>query len=98
MAALGGAMLFAGLPSTAQAQNDDKRIDTLGLHLTAGLDLLYDDNVYRVDDRVEDPTGDLIVTPSIEATYAHPIGRHDIQLRAKAGYDQFVSETQRSKL
>ncbi|WP_029547931.1 hypothetical protein [Sphingobium yanoikuyae] len=98
MAALGGAMLFAGLPSTAQAQDDDKRIDTLGLHLTAGLDLLYDDNVYRVDDRVEAPTGDLIVTPSIEATYAHPIGRHDIQIRAKAGYDQFVSETQRSKL
>ncbi|WHO37323.1 hypothetical protein PMI04_012145 [Sphingobium sp. AP49] len=98
LAALGGAILVSGAASTAHAQDDDKRVDTLGLHLTAGLDLLYDDNVYRVDDRVDDPTADLIVTPSIEATYAHPIGRHDIQLRAKAGYDQFVSETQRSKL
>lgn len=77
---------------------EEKRVKDYGLHLTAGLDLLYDDNVYRVDDRVENPTDDLIVTPSLEATYGMPVGRHDVLLRGKVGYDRFISEGQRSKL
>ncbi|WP_405053721.1 hypothetical protein [Sphingobium sp. SJ10-10] len=111
-AALSGASIVAAVPSVLHAQNDDgttvqkrvqnpeeeKRLKQYGLHLTAGLDLLYDDNVYRVDDRVENPTDDLIVTPSVEATFGRPIGRHDILLRGKIGYDRFISEGQRSKL
>ncbi|AJR25598.1 MULTISPECIES: hypothetical protein [Sphingobium] len=104
--------MVAAMPTVSQAQDNDgttepkrinnameqKRIRDYGLHLTAGLDLLYDDNVYRVDDRVENPTDDLIVTPSLEATYGMPVGRHDILLRGKIGYDRFISEGQRSKL
>jgi len=111
-AALSGASIVATIPSVLHAQNDDgttvqkrvqnteeeRRLKQYGLHLTAGLDLLYDDNVYRVDDRVENPTDDLIVTPSVEATFGRPIGRHDILLRGKIGYDRFISEGQRSKL
>lgn len=78
--------------------DDDSRIKTMGLTATAGLDLLYDDNVYRVDDRVEDPTDDLIVTPWVELAYGKPIGRHDLLLRGRLGYDRFISEGQRSKL
>lgn len=83
---------------TSAVNDDDARLKTMGLSATAGLDLLYDDNVYRVDDRIEDPTDDLIVTPWVELTYGKPIGRHDLLLRAKVGYDRFVSEGQRSKL
>ncbi|WP_240334269.1 hypothetical protein [Sphingobium estronivorans] len=103
---------MTAFPSVLHAQEDDvstvekrakdpaeeKRLKEYGLNLTAGLDLLYDDNVYRVDDRVENPKDDLIVTPSLEATYGMPIGRHDILLRGKIGYDRFISEGQRSKL
>ncbi|WP_422794992.1 hypothetical protein [Sphingobium mellinum] len=80
------------------ANDDDARLKTMGLHATAGLDLLYDDNIYRVDDRVENPKDDLIVTPWLELTYGKPLGRHDLLLRGKVGYDRFVSEGQRSKL
>ncbi|AEG48658.1 hypothetical protein Sphch_0967 [Sphingobium chlorophenolicum L-1] len=110
--ALGGASIVANVPAVLHAQEGDstiaqkrvqsadeqRRLREYGLHLTAGLDLLYDDNVYRVDDRVENPKDDLIVTPSLEATYSMPVGRHDILLRGKIGYDRFVSESQRSKL
>nr|WP_022683982.1 hypothetical protein [Sphingobium bisphenolivorans] len=94
---------MAAAPAIAQVQEDQRqteqqRLENYGLHLTAGLDLLYDDNVYRVDDRVEDPTADLIITPSLEATFGKPLGRHDILLRGKVGYDRFISEGQRSKL
>ncbi len=84
----------------AQSTNVDEqsRIETLGLHATAGVDVLYDDNVYRVDDTVEDPTKDVIITPWAELTYGKPIGRHDLLLRGRVGYDQFISEGQRSKL
>jgi hypothetical protein len=111
---MGGALILATTPVAVYAQDnggateaprtriydpqEQKRLENYGLHLTAGLDLLYDDNVYRVDDRVEKPTNDLIVTPSLEASYGRPIGRHDVLLRGKIGYDRFVSEGQRSKL
>ncbi len=85
-------------PKRIENPAEEKRISDYGLHLTAGLDLLYDDNIYRVDDSVEKPTSDLIVTPSLEAAYGMPIGRHDILLRGKIGYDRFISEGQRSKL
>nr|WP_051908295.1 hypothetical protein [Sphingobium herbicidovorans] len=89
-------------PGSAAAQatqvDDKSRIKIMGLNATAGLDLLYDDNVYRVDDRVEDPNTDLIVTPWAELTYGKPIGRHDLLLRGRVGYDRFISEGQRSKL
>ena len=98
-------MAAASLPANAQTANaqtstinDDARIKTMGLQATAGLDLLYDDNVYRVDDRIEDPTKDLIVTPWVELTYGKPIGRHDLLIRGRVGYDRFISEGQRSKL
>jgi hypothetical protein len=98
-------MAAACLPANAQTAsaqtstiNDDARIKAMGLQATAGLDLLYDDNVYRVDDRIEDPTKDLIVTPWVELTYGKPIGRHDLLLRGRVGYDRFISEGQRSKL
>jgi len=98
-------MAAASLPANAQTANaqtstinDDARIEAMGLQATAGLDLLYDDNVYRVDDRIEDPTKDLIVTPWVELTYGKPIGRHDLLLRGRVGYDRFISEGQRSKL
>lgn len=111
-AALSGAAIVAATPAVLHAQDNDgtteqkriqndaekKRIQDYSLHLTAGLDLLYDDNVYRVDDRVENPAGDLIVTPSLEASYGMPIGRHDVMLRGKIGYDRFISASQRSKL
>lgn len=96
--------MAGGLPVPARAQQaqapaqGDNSQKKLGLQITTGLDMLYDDNVYRVDDRSEDPTADVIVTPSVELGYAHPIGRHEIAIRAKAGYDQFLSEGQRSKL
>ncbi|WP_325232165.1 hypothetical protein [Sphingobium sp.] len=77
---------------------EERRLVDYGFNLTAGLDLLYDDNVYRVDDAVADPKSDLIVTPSIEARFGRPVGRHDILFRAKLGYDRFLSEQQRSKL
>ena len=63
----------------------------MGLQATAGIDILYDDNVYRVDDRIEDPTDDIIVTPWTELTYGKPIGRHDLFLRGRVGYDRFIS-------
>jgi hypothetical protein len=92
----------AATPSAVSAQSakvdEGVRLKTLGLHATAGIDLLYDDNVYRVDDRIENPTKDLIVTPWAELTYGKPIGRHDLLLRGRVGYDQFISEGQRSKL
>jgi hypothetical protein len=98
-------MAAASLPANAQTANaqtstidDDARIKAMGLQATAGLDLLYDDNVYRVDDRIEDPTKDLIVTPWVELTYGKPIGRHDLLLKGRVGYDRFISEGQRSKL
>lgn len=104
--AIGTAAILVATPFAAHAQedgiprppSDSKRLADYGFHLTAGLDLLYDDNVYRVDDAVDDPKSDLIVTPSIEATFGRPIGRHDILLRGKLGYDRFISEQQRSKL
>lgn len=89
---------FASRAQTAVANDDDARLKTMGLNATAGLDLLYDDNVYRVDDRVENPTNDLIVTPWVELTYGKPIGRHDLLMRGRIGYDRFVSEGQRSKV
>lgn len=103
---MGGVFLAAAAtPVSAQTANvsmatvnDEARLKTMGLHATTGLDLLYDDNVYRVDDRIEDPTKDLIITPWVELTYGKPIGRHDLLLRGKVGYDRFVSEGQRSKL
>ncbi|HEX7877651.1 MAG TPA: hypothetical protein VF489_13820 [Sphingobium sp.] len=103
MAAALGSVVAVGVPVSVRAQasaaqDDDSRLKTMGLNATAGLDLLYDDNVYRVDDRVENPTDDLIVTPWVELTYGKPIGRHDLLLRGKIGYDRFVSEGQRSKL
>ena len=92
----------AATPSAVTAQSakvdEDARLKTLGLHATAGIDLLYDDNVYRVDDQIENPTKDIIVTPWAELTYGKPIGRHDLLLRGRVGYDQFISEGQRSKL
>ena len=100
-------MIAAGAPTILCAQttgvnindlDDESRVKTMGLTATAGLDLLYDDNVYRVDDRVEDPTDDLIVTPWVELAYGKPIGRHDLLLRGRVGYDRFISEAQRSKL
>lgn len=81
-----------------QSRTEQQRLQDYGLHLNAGLELLYDDNVYRVDDRVTDPTDDLIVTPTLEATFGKPLGRHDILLRGKIGYDRFISEGQRSKV
>ncbi|EQB12291.1 hypothetical protein L288_02705 [Sphingobium quisquiliarum P25] len=107
MAALAGTVVAAGAPASLCAQttgpqtnaiDDAARIKTMGLNATAGLDILYDDNVYRVDDRVEDPTADLIVTPWVELTYGKPIGRHDLLLRGRVGYDRFISEGQRSKV
>lgn len=95
-------VIAAGAPAlhaqTGAANDDDARLKTMGLNATAGLDFLYDDNIYRVDDRIENPTDDLIVTPWLELTYGKPLGRHDLLLRGKVGYDRFVSEGQRSKL
>lgn len=92
----------AATPSAVTAQSakvdEDARLKTLGLHATAGIDLLYDDNVYRVDNQIENPTKDIIVTPWADLTYGKPIGRHDLLLRGRVGYDQFISEGQRSKL
>jgi len=97
-----GSVMMAGAPLSARAQGNDngnsEKPDKLGLQIETGLDLLYDDNVFRVDDRVEKPTDDIIVTPSVQLTYAHPVGRHDVLVRAKAGYDWFVSHNERSKL
>ena len=99
--AIGCAALTA-LPCSVSAQSnqvdDEARLKTMGLQATAGIDILYDDNVYRVDDRIEDPTDDIIVTPWTELTYGKPIGRHDLFLRGRVGYDRFISEGQRSKL
>ena len=94
------ALTTISCPASAQETKVDEqsRLKTMGLHATAGVDLLYDDNVYRVDDRIENPTDDLIVTPWAELAYGKPLGRHDLLLRGRVGYDRFVSEGQRSKL
>ncbi|MGC4252973.1 MAG: hypothetical protein QM605_16300 [Sphingobium sp.] len=100
-AALGSAVMLSATPFSASAQGNDRsttKPEKLGLQIETGLDLLYDDNVFRVDDRVEKPSDDIIVTPSLQLTYAHPVGRHDVLLRAKAGYDWFLSHNERSKL
>ncbi|BAV63573.1 hypothetical protein [Sphingobium cloacae] len=100
-AALGSAVLLSAAPFPASAQGNDRsttKPEKLGLQIETGLDLLYDDNVFRVDDRAEKPSDDIIVTPSLQLTYAHPVGRHDVLLRAKAGYDWFLSHQERSKL
>jgi hypothetical protein len=101
-AVLGGAILCGAIPTTAYAagrqNNDEKRQKTLGFHIIPSVELMYDDNVYRIDDRDEKPTDDIIATPSVELQYGRPVGRHDLNIRAKAGYDQFLSQSQRSKL
>lgn len=68
-----------------------------GLHVDASLSVVYDDNVYRVDSRAEDPVDDLIVTPTVEVSYNRDVGPRSFRLRGLLGYDQFVSETARSK-
>ncbi|MGH6612732.1 hypothetical protein [Sphingomonas sp.] len=96
-AAIGSVIACAGVTSPAHADDDDSRAKTLGLHIVPSIDISYEDNIYRVDRRVEDPIGDVIVSPSIEAQFDKAIGRHDLNLRALLGYDQFVSQSQRSK-
>lgn len=90
--------MHAQTAANSPNKGEDPRIKAMGLQANVGFDLLYDDNIYRVDDRVENPTSDLIVTPWVELTYGKPIGRHDLLLRGKLGYDRFVSEGRRSKL
>src|SRR3546814_14114158 len=104
--------MLVAMPTVLRAQDNDgstdpkrvnnateqRRISDYGLHLTAGLDLLYDDNVYRVDDRVENPTDDLIVTPSLEATFGLSVGPNDNLLRCTIGDDRFVSAGQASRV
>jgi len=68
-----------------------------GLRIEPSLTTVYDGNVYRVDSRTEDPVADVIVTPAIEIGYDRDIGIAAFSLRAFAGYDRFISETQRSK-
>ncbi|SCW35777.1 hypothetical protein SAMN02927924_00163 [Sphingobium faniae] len=97
-AALGSAMMLSAAANAQDYGNSATKPDKLGLQIETGLDLLYDDNVFRVDDRVEKPSDDIIVTPSLQLTYAHPVGRHDVLLRAKAGYDWFLSHNERSKV
>lgn len=68
-----------------------------GLRIVPSLTAVYDDNVYRVDSRAEDPIADVIITPAIEIGYDRDIGIAAFNLRAFAGYDRFISEGQRSK-
>jgi hypothetical protein len=97
-AAIGGAIACVGIASPASADDEDARAKTLGLHILPSIETSYEDNIYRVDRRVADPVGDVIVSPSVEVQFGKPIGRHDLDLRALIGYDQFVSQSQRSKL
>lgn len=92
------ALLFgAGLPGQALAQTQPASPPRQGLRVEPSLTLVYDDNVYRVDADRTDPVDDLIVTPAVEARFDRDIGPRAISLRALVGYDQFVSESQRSK-
>ena len=94
---LAALLLGAGMPTHADAQAQSASAPRQGLRIEPSLTLVYDDNVYRVDtDRVE-PVDDLIVTPAVEARFDRDIGPRAISLRAFVGYDQFVSETERSK-
>ncbi|WP_457311762.1 hypothetical protein [Sphingomonas sp. UYAg733] len=85
------------MASPAHADDDENRVKTLGLQVVPSLETSYEDNIYRVDRRVEDPIGDVIVSPSVEFQFGKAIGRHDLNLRALLGYDQFISQSQRSK-
>lgn len=96
--ATGGILLSVVLALPAQAQTkDEKQAPEQGLHIEPSITAVYDDNVYRVDSRREDPTSDVIVTPQVELRFARDIGVRAIALRALIGYDQFLSESQRSK-
>ena len=88
----GGARAQARVESRPQNQPPEQ-----GLIVEPSISTTYDSNVYRVDSDNEDPTDDLIVTPQVQVTYSRDVGPRAFNLRALVGYDQFVSESQRSK-
>lgn len=94
---LGGALLCVVPGESAYAQEKDKSEPRQGLRIEPSLTAVYDDNVYRVDSRTADPVADVIVTPAIEIGFDRDIGIAAFSLRALAGYDQFISESDRSK-
>jgi predicted porin len=87
----------AEVPERAQEAPRPKSEARQGLRIVPSLTAVYDDNVYRVDSRREDPVADVIITPGIEIGYDRDIGIAAVNLRAFAGYDRFISESQRSK-
>jgi hypothetical protein len=92
-----GLLLGAGLLGEAGAQTRPASPPRQGLRIEPSLTLVYDDNVYRVDADRTDPVYDMIVTPGVEARFDRDIGPRAISLRALVAYDQFVSESERSK-
>ncbi|WP_404337288.1 outer membrane beta-barrel protein [Sphingomonas sp. MMS12-HWE2-04] len=92
-----GAVCSMALALPAHAQNDEKKTPEQGLHIEPSLTAVYDDNVYRVDSAREDPTSDVIVTPQVEVRFTRDNGVRAFTLRGLAGYDRFISESQRSK-
>jgi hypothetical protein len=83
--------------SSLQAQTQNDAAAETGLQITVSADLAYDSNIYRTDKQFVDSVDDFILTPSIEAKYFKPIGRHELSLRALVGYDIFFSQSQQNK-
>jgi hypothetical protein len=90
-------MLAAGAIS-AHAAPGDSAPAAQGLTIEPSLTALYDNNVYRVDTDMADPVSDIVLTPAAQIRYERDIGPRSVAIRAFAGYDQFLSESQRSKL
>ncbi len=84
-------------PQPARQPQDPQPAEKQGLQIQTSLTTVYDDNVYRVDSRREDPIADVIVTPEVEVRYDRDIGVRGFSLRAIAGYDWFLKESNRSK-
>jgi hypothetical protein len=80
-----------------QAQTANVAAAETGLQITASADLAYDSNIYRTDKRLAESVDDFILTPSIEAKYFKPVGRHELSLRALVGYDIFFSQSEQNK-
>lgn len=84
-------------PPRQQAQPQPQPAAKQGLQVQTTLTTTYDDNIYRVDSRREDPVADVIVTPEVEVRYDRDIGVRQFSLRGILGYDWFVKESGRSK-
>lgn len=83
-------------PSQA-AVSTSPSIDRPGLLLTPSLDVAYDSNIFRTNDSITPNVDDEIVTPRVQADYVRLFGPHDLHLHTDLAYQQYVSNSDRSR-